>query len=101
MFEGCDGRVCDFVCCLSCRGQLIVIKGAEIGGGGCFDDLGEARIQDLFREKEFQDWIIASMRARFGCDESLQVCRCSDVSRSFEPNCGLASTEGRQCRAVL
>ena len=53
MFQGRDGRVCDlpsFVRCLSRllnmqlrRGLVFVIKGgAEIGGGGCFDDRGKA-----------------------------------------------------------
>ena len=65
MTEGCDGRVCDawslessncllpsFVCCLSrlldvqlCRGLIFVIKDAEIGGGGCFDDRGKAGLR--------------------------------------------------------
>ena len=39
--------------------------------------------------------------ARFGRDESSQVCRSSDVSRSFEPNAGLACAEGRLSHAVL
>ena len=59
MFKGSDGRVCDasplqssncllpsFVCCLSCllhiqlcRCLLIIVRCAEIGGGGCLDDL--------------------------------------------------------------
>ena len=67
MFEGCDGWVCDdwslqsskcllpsFVCCLSCllniqlcRGLIFVIKCAEIGGGGCFDDRGKASLQGV------------------------------------------------------
>ena len=37
----------------------------------------------------------------FGCDESSQVCRSSDVSRSFEPNSGLACAEGPLRHAVL
>ena len=64
MFKGCDGRVCDawslqsfncllpsLVCYLSRllnmqlrRGLIFVIKGAEIGGGGCFDDRGKASL---------------------------------------------------------
>ena len=69
MLEGCNGRVCDtrslqsrdsllprIVCCLGCllnmqlrRGLIFVIKGAEIGGGGCFDDRGEASLQKVLR----------------------------------------------------
>ena len=71
VFEGCDGRVCDawslqssnsllpsFVCCLSClqniqlcQGLVIVVKNAEIGRGGCFDDRGEASLQEVLWEK--------------------------------------------------
>ena len=43
-----------FVCCLSrllnvhlCRALIFVIKGAEIGGGGCFDDRGKASLQGV------------------------------------------------------
>ena len=39
--------------------------------------------------------------ARFGCDESFQGCRSSDVQRSFEHNSGLASADGRLRHAVL
>ena len=45
------GQFAGFVCCLSCllniqlrHGLLIVVKSAEIGGSGCLDDLGEARL---------------------------------------------------------
>ena len=41
-----------------------------------------------------------TLDARFGCDESSQVCRSSDVSRSLEPNSRLASTEGCLCHTV-
>ena len=67
MFEGCDGRFVtfgplqssncllpSFVCCLSrllniqlCRGLIFIIKGAEVGGGGCFDDRGMASLQGV------------------------------------------------------
>ena len=39
--------------------------------------------------------------ARFGCNGCSQVCRSRDVSRSFVPDSGLASAEGRLCHAVL
>ena len=39
--------------------------------------------------------------ARLGCDDSSQVCQSSVVSRSLEPNSGLACTEGCLCQAVL
>ena len=104
MFEGSDGRVFDdpslhssncllpsFVCCLVCllyiqlcRCLLIVIKSAEIGGGGCLDDLREARLQDLLWEKACQKCVSDhTLDALFGCNESSQVCRSSDVSPSF------------------
>ena len=67
MFEGFDGRVCDvwslqssncllpsFVCFLSRllniqlrRVFIYIINGAEIGGGGCFDDRGKASLHEL------------------------------------------------------
>ena len=70
MFKGCDGRVGDtrslqssdgllsgFVCHLGCllniqlyRCLLVAVECAEIGGGGCLDDLRETRLQDLLRE---------------------------------------------------
>ena len=31
----------------------------------------------------------------------MRACWCGDVSRSFEPNSGLACAEGRLCHAVL
>ena len=126
MFEGCDGPVSNvwslhssncllpsFVRCLSCllttqlcRGLLTVVK---VGGGGCLDDLGEARLQDLLWEKACPDCVSDHcMDARFGCNESSpspspssQMCRSGDVSRSFETNSGLASTEGRVRPTVL
>ena len=122
MFEGCDGRVGDawslqssncvlpsFVCCLGClldiqlrRSLIIVIKSAEICGGGCFDNNGEVRLQDLLWEKACPDCVSDhSQDAQFGCDASSQTCRCSDVSSSFEPNSRQASAEGRLCHAVL
>ena len=85
MFEGCDGRVCDawslqssncwlpsFVCCLSrllntqlCSGLIFIIKGAEIGGGGCFDDRVKAISRSCFgrRPAKTASWIIAWMRS--------------------------------------
>ena len=66
------------------------------------DDLRETRLQDLLREKARPDCVSDhTLDARFGCDESSQVCRGNDVSRSLEPNSGLACTEGCLCRAVL
>ena len=41
------------------------------------------------------------LNARFGCDESSQVWRRCDVSRSFESDSGLASTERCLYHAVL
>ena len=40
------------VCCLSCLlniqfGLIFVIKGAEVGGGGCFDDREKAGLQEV------------------------------------------------------
>ena len=112
MFQGCNGQVCDtrslqsrysllpsFVCWLGC---LLNMECAEIGGGGCLDDLRETRLQDLLKEKARPDSVSDhTLDARFGCDESSQMCRSSDVSRSFKPNSGLACTEGCLCRAVL
>ena len=118
MFQGCNGRVCDtrsllsrdsllsgFVCRLGCllniqpcRCLLVVV---EKGGGGGLDDLRETRLQDLLRENARPDCASDhTLDARFGCDESSQVCRSSDVSRSLEPNSGLACIEGCLCRAV-
>ena len=42
-----------------------------------------------------------TLDARFGCDESPQVCRSSDVPRSFGPNSGLAGAECRLRHPVL
>ena len=91
MFKGCDGRVGDarsvqsrdgllpgFVCRLGCllnmqlrRCLLIAVECAEMGGGGCLDDLRETRLQDLPREKACPDCVSDhAMDARFGCDES-------------------------------
>ena len=98
-----------FLCCLGrflniqlCRGLVFVIQGVEVGGGGCLDDLGKARLQDLLREKACPNCVSDhGLDARFGCDESPWMCRCSDVPRSFELNSRLASAEGRLCHAVL
>ena len=100
MFRGCSGRVCGawsllsldsqqpgFVCCLSCllniqlcRCLLIVVESAEIGLGGGLDDLRETRLRDLLREKASPNCVPDHTQdARFGCDESSQVCRSSDV----------------------
>ena len=82
VFEEYDGRICNawplhssncslssFVCCLSCRGLLIVIKGAEIGGGGGLDDLRERRASNLLREKARPDRVMDdTLNARLGCD---------------------------------
>ena len=110
MFEGCDGRVWDasilqssdcllpsFVCCLSCllnmqlcRGLLIVVKSAEVGGGGCLVDRGEASLQEVLWEMACLDHY---MNTRFGCDESspsVPELRCLVLS-------GLASTERCLC----
>ena len=96
MFEGCEGSVCDawslqssccllpsFVCCLSrllnielCRGLIFINKGAEVGGGGCFDD----------RNKASQYCVLEHcLDARLGCCEGAQVCWSRDVSRSCSP----------------
>ena len=84
------------------RCLLITVECAEIGGSGGLDDPGETRLQDLLRENARPDCASDhALDARFGCDESSQVCRSSDVSRSLEPNSGLACTEGCLCRAVL
>ena len=66
------------------------------------DDLKEARLQDLLWEKARPNCVSHhSLDARFGCDESSQVCRSSDVSRFFEPSSRLTCTEGCLCHAVL
>ena len=104
MFEGCDGRVCDaqsvqssncslpgFVCHLGCllnmqlcRGVLIIVQCPERSEGGSLDDLRETRLQDLLREKARPNCVSDhSVDALFGCDESSQVCKSSDVSHSF------------------
>ena len=111
MFEGCHGRVGDthslqsqdsllpgFVCCLGCllniqlrRCLLGIVECAETGGGSCLDDRGKASLEDLIREKACPNCVWdRRLDARFGCDESSQVCRRSDVSRSLEHNSGLA-----------
>ena len=110
--KGSDGRVWDarslqsrdgllpgFICRLGCllniqlrRSLLIAVECAEVGGGGCLDDLREMGLQDLLREKACPNCVSDhTLGARFGCDESSQVCRSSDVSR--EPNSRLAYTE--------
>ena len=104
-----DGLLPGFVCSLGCllnmqlrRCLLITVECAEVGGGGCLDDLGETRLQDLLRRKACPNCISDhTLDARFGCDESSQVCRNSDVPRPFEPNSGLASAEGRLRHPVL
>ena len=45
-------------------------------------------------------WIIAWLRG-LAAMRAPQMCRCSGVLRSFEPNSELASAEGRLCHAVL
>ena len=120
MFEGCDGRVCDawplqasncllpsFVCYLGlllnvqlCSGLLVTVECAETVWRW---RSRETRLQDLLREKARPELCLGSylQDARFGCDESSQVCKSSDVSLSLEPNSGPASTECRLYRAVL
>ena len=62
----------------------------------------ERRLRDLLREKTCPNCVSDHcLDARFGCGESSQMSRCSVVWRSFEPNSGLASAEGRLCHAVL
>ena len=115
MFKGCNGRVCDtrslqsrdgllpgFVCRLGCLLNihrlclLVAVECAEIGGGGGLDDLRETRLQDLLREKACPNCVTdRTLDARF------EVCRSSDVPRSFEPNSRLACAEGCLCHAVL
>ena len=98
-----------FVFCLSCllyiqlcRGLIFVVKDAEIGGGGCFDDRGEASLQEVLREKACPSCVLDHcLNARFGCDESSQVCWTCDVLRSLEPDSGLACAECRLRHTVL
>ena len=40
-----------------CRPLRVTVKRADIGGGGCLDDLRETRLQDLLREKTCQDCV--------------------------------------------
>ena len=48
----------------------------RLGGCSCLDDLDEARLQDLLREEPCPDCVLDhSLDARFGCDESSQVCK--------------------------
>ena len=86
MSQGGNGRACDsraslpresvlprLVSCLRgfldeqpCRRLLIVVKCAEVGGGGCLDDL-----QELLQEKECPNCVLdRGLDARIGCDES-------------------------------
>ena len=109
MFEGRDGRVCDawslqtsnclllrFVCCLSCllniqlgRGSVFVVKGFEVGGGGCYNDRIEASFQGSFRQQASCDCILYHrLDARFGCYECSEVCWSRDVSPSPATNSG-------------
>ena len=70
------------------------VQSAEIGGGGCLDDLGEARLQNLPWEKACPNCVLDhSLNARIGCDESSPVCRSRDVSRSCVPYFRLACAE--------
>ena len=47
-----------------CRGCVLVVRGAEIGGGGCFFDSGKARFRSCFGRRPAQtaSWITAWMR---------------------------------------
>ena len=65
------------------RCLLVAVECAEIGGGGCLDDLRETRLQDLLREMACVS--DHTLDARFACDESSQVCKSSAVSHSLEP----------------
>ena len=64
------------------RCLLVAVECAEIGGGGCLDDLRETRLQDLLREKAFQDCVTDhALDARFGFDEGDEPeLRCLAVS---------------------
>ena len=110
MFQGWNGRVCDawslqrrFAARLRLppglpSGLLVAVECAEISGGGGLDDLRETRLQDLLSEKARPNCVSDhTLDAWFGCDESSQVCRSSDVPCSFEPNSGLAGAEGCSC----
>ena len=108
VFEGCDGRICDarslqssncLGCLLNvqlCSGLLIVVKSAEIGGGGCLDDLREARLP-----AQTASWIIALMRGLAAM--RAPRCACAAMSRALLkpiPDWP-AGAEGRLCRDVL
>ena len=89
------------VCCLGrllnvqlCRGFVFNTKGAETGGGGCFNDRCKASLQGLFRQKASCDSILYHrLDVGLGCDECSQVCRSRDVSRSFVADSRLACAE--------
>ena len=56
----------------------------------------------MFRQKASCDCILYQrLNARHGCCETSQVCWSRDVSRSFVPDSGLASTEIRLRHTVL
>ena len=78
------GFVCRLGCLLNIQLRcclLVVVECAEI----CLDDR-RGRASRLLREKACPNCVSDhTLDARFGCDESSQVCRSSDVSRSFEP----------------
>ena len=97
MFQGCDGRVCDawslqssncllpsFVCCLSRllniqlrRGLIFIIKGAEVNGGGCFNNRGRASLQGLLWQKASPDCVLDHrLDARLGELPCVQEQRC-------------------------
>ena len=84
------------------RGSVFVIKGFEVGGGGCFNDHIEASFQGPFHQKASGGCVLCHrLEARSGCCECSQVCRSRHVSRSFVSNSELACAECGSHQAVL
>ena len=59
-----------------CRGCFFSIKGAEVGGRGCFNDRIKASFQWVLQQKARQNCALYHrLNARFGCCECSQACR--------------------------
>ena len=77
MFKGCDVGFAT----LRAVPQLFAVK-----LGGCLDDPREARLQGLLREKACPNCVSGyGLDALFGCDESSQVSKSSDVRALLNP----------------
>ena len=101
VLEGCDCRVCGagslwtsncfpprFFRCLGrflnaqlCRDSILVIKGAEVGGKGCFNNCDQASLQGVLRWKASRDCVLDHcLDARLGCSCGVPEPRCLELS---------------------